>query len=155
MKSLWSLLMVSTLILGGCGGEGGVSDLVDALDNLKETDTTNETDTGNETVLESTSAFIDVQAIFTANCSPCHIAGTSGGLSLTEAYDNIVDVPSSQNPSLFLVNKAEANPNNSYLIMKIRGDDGMSGARMPKGRATLSDKEIATLVTWVEAGAVQ
>ena len=41
--------MVSTLILGGCGGEGGVSDLVDALDNLKETDTTNETDTGNET----------------------------------------------------------------------------------------------------------
>jgi mono/diheme cytochrome c family protein len=98
---------------------------------------------------ESTPAFIAVQTIFTANCAPCHITGTSGGLSLQSAYNNIVGVPSTAKPALFLINQAEADPDSSYLLMKIRGDEGISGARM----AYLSAEEVTALVNWVKAGA--
>lgn len=93
--------------------------------------------------------------IFTPRCatSGCHSGATrAGGLSL-QAEDiaaAIVDVPSEAKPDYKLV--APGDPVNSYLLMKMRGDEGIAGDRMPPGGA-LEEEQIALVEAWVEAGA--
>ena len=93
--------------------------------------------------------------IFTPRCatSGCHSGTTrAGGLSL-QAEDiatAIVDVPSAAKPDYKLV--APGDPVNSYLLMKMRGDEGIAGDRMPPGGA-LEDEQVALVEEWVEAGA--
>ena len=93
--------------------------------------------------------------IFTPRCvtSGCH-SGTAraGGLSL-QAEDiatAIVDMPSEAKPDYKLV--APGDPVNSYLLMKMRGDEGIAGDRMPPARA-LEEEQIALVEEWVEDGA--
>ena len=93
--------------------------------------------------------------IFTPRCatSGCH-SGTAraGGLSL-QAEDiatAIVDVSSEAKPDYKLV--APGDPVNSYLLMKMRGDEGIAGDRMPPARA-LEEEQIALIEEWVEDGA--
>ena len=93
--------------------------------------------------------------IFTPRCatSGCHSGTTrAGGLSL-QAEDiatAIVDVPSEARPDYKLV--APGDPVNSYLLMKMRGDEGIAGDRMPPARA-LEEEQIALVEEWVEDGA--
>jgi len=96
----------------------------------------------------------DVQPIFTANCalSGCH-SGTSpaSGLDLSSsAYSKIVNVSSRQRAALFLIKPLD--PDNSYLIHKIKGDD-ISGSRMPLGRTPLTVDVIALIENWIRQGA--
>ncbi len=97
----------------------------------------------------------EVQPIFTANCalSGCH-AGTSpaSGLNLSSnAYSRIVNVSSGQRSSLFLIKPLD--PDNSYLIHKIKGND-ISGSRMPFGRPPLTVDVIALIENWIRQGAL-
>ncbi|MCY3756344.1 MAG: hypothetical protein OXG96_01350 [Acidobacteria bacterium] len=93
--------------------------------------------------------------IFTPRCatSGCHSGTTrAGGLSL-QAEDiatAIVDVPSEAKPDFNLV--VPGDPVNSYLLMKMRGDEGIAGDRMPPARA-LDAEQIALVEEWVEDGA--
>jgi cytochrome c5 len=76
----------------------------------------------------------DIQPIFTANCAKvgCHV-GTSpqAGLNLEagQAYSNLVNVLSSEMPSLARVEPGD--PDNSYLYLKHSGAAGIVGSRMP------------------------
>lgn len=95
----------------------------------------------------------DVEPIFATTCAlaGCHSAATAQeGLVLAagSAYANLVNVPSSQRPELDRI--APGLPDDSYLIMKIRGDAGIQGGRMPLNRPALSQAQIDTIVTWVE-----
>jgi len=96
-----------------------------------------------------------VQPIFNNNCafSGCHgTSGPQGGLVLAEgeAYDNIVNVPSSEVSSY---NRIEPNkPDSSFLYLKINSNPP-SGARMPYGGPYLSDSQISTIETWINEGA--
>jgi PKD repeat protein len=94
--------------------------------------------------------------IFTASCafSGCHGGGSPAqGMSLVsgQAYANIVDVPSSEQPSLDRIEPSD--PDSSYLYLKVIGDASISGGRMPLGQPPLSQELIDLLRDWIERGA--
>ena len=94
--------------------------------------------------------------VLTPSCagSNCHDTSTrSAGLDLSEgqAYDALVDVPSSQIFLRRLV--APGKPDDSYLVQKIRGSSSINGGRMPLGGAPLSADQISGIVEWIENGA--
>ena len=83
----------------------------------------------------------------------CH-GGNAGNLTLTSSsatsYANLVNVPSSAEPSWLRV--APNDSFNSYLVMKLEGRQS-SGARMPIGGRALSATDLATIKSWIDAGA--
>ena len=98
----------------------------------------------------------EIQPIFDLNCAlaGCHSTGSaSEGLVLAagSAFDNLVGVPSSQQPAVSRV--ATGDPDNSYLVRKIEGAAGISGGRMPQNRTPLSAAQIASIRTWIAEGA--
>jgi hypothetical protein len=98
----------------------------------------------------------DIQPIFTNSCATagCHAPPVQSGLDLraSVAYGNIVNVPSSQNPSLMRI--APGDPDDSYLARKVSDCVGCYvGLRMPWGRPPLPDAQIQLLREWVAAGA--
>lgn len=87
-------------------------------------------------------------------CTNCHTGGSPPqGLSLDvgNAYTNLVSVQSSELSSVCRVKPNS--PDDSYLIMKLEGAEGISGARMPLGGPFLTDEEICVIRAWIEAGA--
>jgi hypothetical protein len=103
----------------------------------------------------------DVQPIFTNSCafSGCHgtlnpnPAGSPMVLEPGQAYDNIVNVPAGQLPSMDRIEPG--NPNLSYLIRKLEGTHvqaGGSGSRMPIGNP-LPSSTMAVLRQWINEGA--
>jgi methylglyoxal synthase len=101
---------------------------------------------------------LDIQPIFNNNCS-CHLVaeGAPAGLSLLEgqAYANLVNVPSSQVPTLNRVTPGD--PDNSYLYMKHSGAPGIEGGRMPRGNETFFDDNPELLELerqWILGGAL-
>jgi PKD repeat protein len=96
------------------------------------------------------------QQIFSQSCafSSCHGgAAPAQGLDLSEgaAYGEIVNAPSNQVPSLDLIEPSD--PDNSYLYQKVTDDSPISGSRMPRGAAPLSQQLIDLLRDWIERGA--
>jgi hypothetical protein len=67
------------------------------------------------------------------------------------AYDNLVNVRSTQRPSAFRV--APGDPENSYIVHKVEGRAGITGGRMPFNGPFLSDGQILILKRWIEIGA--
>ena len=97
---------------------------------------------------------------FTPICSVCHTgigSGLPGSQNLTagNAYSNIVNVSSVEQPSLLRIKPND--PTNSYLIQKIEGAAGISGARMPDGcpnsQPCLTQDQINMFISWVNSGA--
>ena len=94
--------------------------------------------------------------IFTPTCAAggCHAAASAqAGLVLEagQSYDNLVGVPSTQQPALSRV--SPGNPEESYLIKKLRGDADIVGDRMPRGGPFLDQADIDALIAWISAGA--
>ena len=96
------------------------------------------------------------QQIFSQSCA---FSGCHGGSSPAEgmdlrsgsAYANIVNVRSSQMSNLDRIEPSD--PDNSYLYLKVIGDSSISGSRMPRGGAALSQDLIDLLRDWIERGA--
>ncbi len=93
----------------------------------------------------------DLQPVFTSRCalSGCHVGPVpvqNLELSRGIAYDQIVHVPSIERADLLRVDPG--NPDDSYLIRKIRGI-GIVGSRMPLIGEPLSPNTIALFETWV------
>ena len=90
-------------------------------------------------------------------CVSCHNdAGraTAGGLSLREgaAYGSLVNVPSRQKPGAVLV--VPGDPENSYLIHKLEGRQGIVGQRMPRNQGPfLTAGQMLVIKRWIEIGA--
>lgn len=95
-----------------------------------------------------------IQPIFTNNCAlgGCHNNTAQAGLNLSQgsAYGEIVDVNSSQVPSLKRVFPGDATI--SYLVMKIEGNQTV-GVRMPKDRSSLSSVSVQNIKNWINRGA--
>lgn len=89
-------------------------------------------------------------SILEKRCAGCH-GGVSPKARLSLEPERLLaamrDVPSRQIDSLMLVDTRV--PGRSYLLMKIRGDEGIRGSRMPDDAAPLSGKEIETIELWV------
>jgi hypothetical protein len=62
----------------------------------------------------------------------------------------LIDVPSIERPDLFRVKPGD--PMQSYLYLKVLGDGGIEGGRMPLGFA-YNPRIPAMFFDWIEAGA--
>jgi PKD repeat protein len=94
--------------------------------------------------------------IFSASCafSGCHGGSSPAqGLDLSAgmSYGQIVDVASAQQPSVDLIEPND--PDNSYLYLKVIGDDSINGGQMPRGSGPLSQDLQDLLRDWIERGA--
>jgi mono/diheme cytochrome c family protein len=97
--------------------------------------------------------------IFAPRCSGCH---TGGGMSLpasqnlagttAQIYASIVNVASEEQPGVLRIKSGD--PDNSYLVRKIQGTAGISGAQMPLNGTPLTTAQINEVRAWVSAGAL-
>jgi hypothetical protein len=93
--------------------------------------------------------------VFSPSCAlaGCH-AGAAPVLSLTleegKAWRSLVGVVSVETN---LLRVFPSLPNDSYLVVKLRGDAAILGARMPSGGAPLSPEALRLVVDWVSRGA--
>jgi hypothetical protein len=98
----------------------------------------------------------DVQPIFTRSCAKfgCHIPATAPFgfvLEQGQAYANLVDVQSAEDPTLKRVEPGRSDL--SYIIRKLEGT-GL-GDRMPAdGPPYLPDAEIQLIKDWIDQGAL-
>ena len=90
--------------------------------------------------------------VFDQRCalSGCHLNNQNPRLKSDVAYNNIVNKPSSQGLDYI----EPGDPDRSYLYKKITGAAGISGARMPRGAAPLSQATIDSIRVWIENGAL-
>ena len=94
------------------------------------------------------------QNVFNRICIDCHFgAAAPEGLRLDEqnAYDNLVNVNSNEQPDLFRVNPG--NPDASYIIRKLEGGPDITGAQMPLDRSPLDQQTINAIRLWIAQGA--
>jgi methionine-rich copper-binding protein CopC len=135
------------LLLGsaaGCAGNG------DGLNSNGEPLTP-----GGSTSTTVTADFQSIQDnVFTPICAKCHVgASAPEGLQLSEgnAYNNLVGVPSTEQPNVLRVDPG--NPANSYMIRKIMNTPGISGIQMPYMLPPLPTATQAAMAQWVTNGA--
>lgn len=100
-----------------------------------------------------------ISKILEFNCGGCHNAvSLQAGLNLVGdgVYDRLLEA-STQRPELNLISPND--PENSYLYLKLIGDDSITGNPMPynplTGEGTLTEAEIADVLTWITNGAVE
>lgn len=100
-----------------------------------------------------------ISKILEFNCGGCHGGATpQEGLTLTGegVYARLLE-PSSQNPDMPLITPGV--PEQSYLYLKLIGDESIVGNPMPynplTGMGALSEGEIADVLTWITNGAVE
>ncbi|MCH7666888.1 MAG: hypothetical protein IH936_13290 [Acidobacteria bacterium] len=96
-------------------------------------------------------------SLFTPTCAVagCHSAATARAGLVLEAgrsFGETVNVASSQLPEFDIIEPGD--PERSYMVKKLRGDDDINGERMPEGGPFLSDEVIAQVFSWINAGAL-
>lgn len=91
--------------------------------------------------------------VFNPSCVSHHgLDDAAAGLNLAEghAFKNLVNVRSNQ-VMLDLVRPGDAE--NSYLIHKLEGREGIEGKQMPLGASPLTAADIAVIKAWIDSGA--
>jgi uncharacterized protein (TIGR03118 family) len=99
------------------------------------------------------------QTVFSPRCAGCHDGsqppngGLPGALDLRagSSFASLVAVASLEQPTRSRV--APNAPESSYLILKLEGAPGISGARMPFGGPFLDQATIDEVKSWIGAGA--
>jgi hypothetical protein len=104
-----------------------------------------------------------VLPILQSNCGGCHGGeNPQGGLNLLgsahDVYTRLVLKPSIQRPELNLIQPGDLQK--SYLLLKLTGDGGIVGSRMPinplNGNSPLPQEELTSIENWVLlSGAVE
>jgi hypothetical protein len=102
----------------------------------------------------------DIQPIFTKRCSigGCHSLGSARAelvLVPGHAYDSLVNKPAFLAPQLDRVEPGDAP--NSWLVRMVEDNDAarFNVSRMPLGGQPLTRNQIATIVNWIENGALR
>jgi len=113
-----------------------------------------------DVLVPSPSFSANVAPIFAKRCATggCHtIATHQAGLTLdpSRAYESLVGVPSTLRPSALRVTPSQ--PERSWLVTMISADDAarQGVSRMPLATHPLTDNQIATIVRWIEQGALR
>lgn len=102
-----------------------------------------------QTVTRAT--FSSIQStVFTPTCalSGCHSGAQRPNLTAGQAYNNIVNVASTQGIDYI----EPGDPDNSYLYRKLTGNN-IVGTRMPRGRTPLAQAVLDSIRVWIERGA--
>ena len=151
----WAALLAVSAGLAGCAGNGeGLNSNGVPIGSSSGSGSGSSSGGGSGTV---TADFQSIQDnVFTPICSPCHSgAGAPYGETLDAAhsYNSIVGVPSGEIPTLDRIKPGD--PDNSYLVQKIEGAPGISGAQMPYHETPLVQSTIDAIRQWVTDGAPQ
>ncbi|MEE9384647.1 MAG: hypothetical protein V3V08_14680 [Nannocystaceae bacterium] len=100
-----------------------------------------------------------VRKIFEFNCGGCHGgAEPQAGLNLVGdgVYARLLEL-SGQRPELNLITPGE--PDESYLYLKLMGDESIVGTQMPfnpiSGPVSLTEGELGDVLNWIENGAIE
>ena len=138
------LLILVSLLLGGCAGNGkGLDENGNPLGNSG----------GLPVAFDPT--FTNIQTnVFSRICTECHVgASAPQGLRLDaeNSYNMLVGVPSNERPDLLRVHPG--NPDLSYVIRKLEGGPDIVGAQMPFQRTPLSQETINVIRVWIVRGA--
>ena len=132
------MLLVAALSWAGCAGD----------------DSTLGPDNSDGAGTLTAATLAQVREVFAISCatSGCHSGGEpAAGLSLEGDFAaRIVGVASGQRPDLKLVDPG--NPDGSYLLIKVRGDDEIVSQQMPPGR-TLPAGQVEIIRAWIASGA--
>lgn len=96
----------------------------------------------------------EVEAIFQRSCTAvgCHagpVPQMNMDLTSEKFYASIVDEASTEVPALKRVDPGH--PENSYLVKKIKGEDGIIGLPMPMTGDRLPAEEIAKIESWISS----
>jgi hypothetical protein len=96
-----------------------------------------------------------VQAIFTTTCGKCH-GGTDplAGLDLDSSRDSwlaLVGVRSIEDAAFYRV--APFDTLDSWLVMKLKGDERILGSQMPLGDPPLAQRKVNVITGWIAHGA--
>ena len=133
------ILSCCLLVLVGCGDT-----------NPKDTAPGDTSDTQDGGLSHAT----DIQPIWDASCSGCHTnGGSQGSLVLDDGYAATVGVPSTQVPSMNLVEATSADA--SYLWHKLQGTQANvagSGDQMPPS-GPLDANDLSLIEAWINEAA--
>lgn len=90
----------------------------------------------------------DVQKVFKQHCVRCHTGPKPPkGLSVIPGkIASAIGAPSAEVPAMKLIEPGA--PDASYLLKKVRREEGIAGKPMPPGRP-LADEEIQALEAWI------
>lgn len=90
----------------------------------------------------------DVQKVFKQHCVRCHTGPKPPkGLSVIPGkIASAIGAPSAEVPAMKLIEPGA--PDASYLLKKVRREEGIAGKPMPPGRP-LAAEEIQALETWI------
>ena len=144
---MWIIPCTLLLLWSGCSGDG--SSL--GLDGTPPDENSDDPQPTETVTLSQLSA-----EIFTPRCATigCHAGGAPAGNQSLEAdkiASEIIGVPSDGKPDETRI--VPGDPDNSYLLKKLRGVDGIFGAQMPLSGGSLTEDEISRIAQWVEDGA--
>lgn len=92
---------------------------------------------------------IMVQSCALAGCHRTNLPTANLRLEMGRFPASVLDVPSAQLLDLKLVDTKA--PEKSYLLMKIKGEAGIQGGRMPLNRTPLSAEQIQEVETWIKS----
>ncbi|MCW8849213.1 MAG: hypothetical protein OQJ81_04475, partial [Melioribacteraceae bacterium] len=81
--------------------------------------------------------------------SGCHVSGSVNPNLAGNSYDIIVNKKSSTGMDYIKPN----DPDNSYILQKILGSNGIQGSRMPLNSSSLSQDKIDVITEWINDGA--
>jgi len=106
----------------------------------------------NNEIMDITPIFTNIQnEIFDQSCalSGCHVSGGVSPDLSGNSYNNIVNRISSTGVNYITPN----DPDNSYLLLKMIGSNGISGSRMPLNASPIPQNQIDTVIEWINDGA--
>jgi hypothetical protein len=142
-KSLSALLFGVALVLSACGGDsGGSTDITGPGGDEEEVITDPST---------PVSYSQQVAPIFQASCagSGCHVNNSRNGVELTTYSTTMASVGTNYGSKVVIAGNASLSP----LVDKIEANPA-NGARMPDGRAALSQAKIDLIRRWINEGAL-
>lgn len=157
LNSKINLFLFTTclIFLITCVGDGvGLDEFGNPIAPEGSTDSTGNGDNGS-TGLRATLSSIQTN-IFDQICAvKCHKSPRPKknlNLETGKAYDNLVDIPSKEIPAMMRVLPEDSE--NSYIIWKLEGRDGINGKQMPLNQTPLEDNQIQVIRDWIDAGAL-
>ena len=137
-KLMQYMLLTAALLWAGCGGDDSTVGPDESAVEGSRTEAT----------------LAEVSEVFAVSCvtSGCHSGGDpAASLSLEGDFaGRIVGVASEQRSGFLLVDPG--NPDESYLLLKVRGDDEIISQRMPPDNP-LPAEQVEIIRAWIASGA--
>ncbi|MDZ4699652.1 MAG: hypothetical protein SH809_08110 [Rhodothermales bacterium] len=93
-----------------------------------------------------------ILANYGCNSQFCHGADTPPSNFSVRTATSILG-PGNEAEQLGVCNVTRGDPENSYIIRKLRGDAGIIGGRMPEGGGQIDDADFQVIRQWILEGA--